>query len=310
VGHLIVVYFFVCLAAGLTALGTIALRRQRMWGPLSRYLFFFFLSFTLLVLHALVYAYVQENVRPPSMALSAGLLSVSCAIGGLFLCSLLLFANALKLRKNGIVEWALAIAAPAAYCVLVLLATVPDPESPALYTVRLPWYIVATVLYCAILASTFIPLKPTREADQPTRLAYRRITVVSVIFLPFIALDILFNFNAVFQTVFPIRFFPLLYCAYAALIVRERLRRTDGEARNTVVLPGDWFYEKYRISPREREIVELVLRGMNNPAIARTLFISVPTVKTHVQRIFQKVGVANRFELMRFLSAAPTDRSL
>jgi DNA-binding CsgD family transcriptional regulator len=276
VGHLFVVYFFVCLAAGLTALGTIVLRRHRMWEPLSWYLFYFFLSFTLLVLHALVYTCVQENIRPPSMALAAGLMAASCVINVLFLSSLLLFTNALRLRNNGILEWVIAIAAPFAYCVLVIFAAAPDPGSPAMYKSRQPWYAVATVVYCVILASTFLPLKATREADQRTRSACRRITIVSVIFLPFIALDILFN------TVLPIRFFPLLYCAYAVLIIRERLR--------------------------EREIVGLVLRGMNNPAIARKLFISVPTVKTHVQRIFQKVGVGNRFELMRFL-ANPPDRS-
>lgn len=51
------------------------------------------------------------------------------------------------------------------------------------------------------------------------------------------------------------------------------------------------------LSPRELEIAQLVLQGMSNKEIAKKLFISESTVKNHLSRIFQKLGVKDRVEL-------------
>ncbi|MEV0984687.1 MULTISPECIES: response regulator transcription factor [unclassified Brevibacterium] len=51
------------------------------------------------------------------------------------------------------------------------------------------------------------------------------------------------------------------------------------------------------LSAREREIAECVAAGMTNGEIAAQLFVSLPTVKTHVARVFDKLGVTNRVQL-------------
>ncbi len=51
------------------------------------------------------------------------------------------------------------------------------------------------------------------------------------------------------------------------------------------------------LTPREREIVRHVAHGLRNAEVARKLFISEQTVKTHLNNIFQKVGVRDRVEL-------------
>ncbi len=50
------------------------------------------------------------------------------------------------------------------------------------------------------------------------------------------------------------------------------------------------------LTPREREVLELVARGMTNRQIADTLFISVNTAGIHVSRILGKLDVASRTE--------------
>jgi DNA-binding NarL/FixJ family response regulator len=45
---------------------------------------------------------------------------------------------------------------------------------------------------------------------------------------------------------------------------------------------------------RELEILELIARGFSNREIARTLFVSEATIKTHLVHIYTKLGVDNR----------------
>ena len=53
------------------------------------------------------------------------------------------------------------------------------------------------------------------------------------------------------------------------------------------------------LSPRERDVYELIASGRSNKEIARTLFISESTAKVHVRHIYEKLGVHNRAELAR-----------
>ena len=55
--------------------------------------------------------------------------------------------------------------------------------------------------------------------------------------------------------------------------------------------------DAYVLSPREREIVDLVLRGASRTQIAATLYISEYTVQDHLSNVFDKVGVRGRERL-------------
>ena len=48
------------------------------------------------------------------------------------------------------------------------------------------------------------------------------------------------------------------------------------------------------LSPREIDVLTLVARGRTNREIARTLFVSEATVKTHLGHVFDKLGVKDR----------------
>ena len=57
---------------------------------------------------------------------------------------------------------------------------------------------------------------------------------------------------------------------------------------------------EYGISTREREILELIFKGRSNKQIASQLCIAHHTVKNHLYRLYQKLGVNSRYELVTF----------
>jgi len=59
------------------------------------------------------------------------------------------------------------------------------------------------------------------------------------------------------------------------------------------------------VSPRETEIVDLILRGFSNKEVASRLFISVDTVKKHSYNVYRKLGVQNRVQLSYFVQNRP-----
>jgi DNA-binding CsgD family transcriptional regulator len=59
----------------------------------------------------------------------------------------------------------------------------------------------------------------------------------------------------------------------------------------------------YRLTRRETDILRRTLDGLKNTEIAEDLEISEQTVKDHLSNIYMKMGIENRFELIRFLVA-------
>ena len=50
------------------------------------------------------------------------------------------------------------------------------------------------------------------------------------------------------------------------------------------------------LSPREHEVLTLMVEGLNNPQIGERLDIGVTTVRSHVSKVLSKLGVSNRAE--------------
>ena len=52
--------------------------------------------------------------------------------------------------------------------------------------------------------------------------------------------------------------------------------------------------ENLNISKRELEVLDLMSKGMSNQEIADALFVSIPTIKTHSSKLFEKLEVSRR----------------
>jgi DNA-binding NarL/FixJ family response regulator len=57
------------------------------------------------------------------------------------------------------------------------------------------------------------------------------------------------------------------------------------------------------LTPTEERVVDLAVEGLSNKEIARTLFVTVSTVETHLSHAYAKLGVRSRAQLARARSA-------
>lgn len=76
-------------------------------------------------------------------------------------------------------------------------------------------------------------------------------------------------------------------------IVVERkvyVNRNENFVLNTALV------SELQLSKREMEILELLAQGFSNQEIAAKIFVSLSTVKTHIQNIFEKLSVKRRMQ--------------
>ena len=82
-----------------------------------------------------------------------------------------------------------------------------------------------------------------------------------------------------------------------ALLSPTITRRVISEfVKGTGPKPQAQFPRLQDLTAREREVLTLIARGLSNAEIAKTLFVSETTVKTHVARILMKLGLRDRVQ--------------
>jgi len=95
----------------------------------------------------------------------------------------------------------------------------------------------------------------------------------------------------------------ILYCLIAgALLLAYAFRYLFIMEHNSTVTLPDPFVMQFGISPRERQIISMMIHGYSNQRIGEELFISSITVKNHIYHIYQKTGVKNKVQLINLIN--------
>ncbi len=81
--------------------------------------------------------------------------------------------------------------------------------------------------------------------------------------------------------------------------VQQRLLSAAARAPEAAP-PADAPADDGDLTPREADVLRLIAAGQSNREIARSLYVSEATVKTHVNRIFAKTGSRDRAQAIRY----------
>ncbi len=86
---------------------------------------------------------------------------------------------------------------------------------------------------------------------------------------------------------------------YAFRVVARGKKFFDSEMMQHAKSEEDEFKE---LTPREKDVLSEIGRGLSNMQIAQTLYISENTVKKHISSIFSKLGLSHRLEAAVFVN--------
>lgn len=88
----------------------------------------------------------------------------------------------------------------------------------------------------------------------------------------------------------------LLLIALLSYWHKTRIKRIAKKIKTEVAMEN--FFQKYKITETEKEIILLIIKGKTNKNIEEKMFISHGTVRNNVSRIYKKINVKNRFQLI------------
>lgn len=83
--------------------------------------------------------------------------------------------------------------------------------------------------------------------------------------------------------------------------IEKTLHRARDSANTITPEPRTSTQQLERLSPREREVMQLMTTGLHNRKIAEQLGISVRTVEVHKARVMEKLGAQNIVDLVRLV---------
>ena len=90
----------------------------------------------------------------------------------------------------------------------------------------------------------------------------------------------------------------ILQCVLIILLLARLLQLKRSPAMHPSSLPTVVSSPIEKLTAKEQEILDLILAGKSNKEIASSLFIEVSTVKTHINKIYGKLNVKSRKEVM------------
>lgn len=301
------VVFFLYLLSYTTGIGIIVLSLNYLkYKPrYFKYLIFFDLYFTFVLIFDTLNLYFQQivNYYPAGIMIFILAGSFGAAIGeayyfGKYVCQFL------NREHDNTVTLVLRSGVILTCSILILLIILTQhrlfPAAIAVHTLFTIISIFLNGMNGYNLCLLFLNQDKNEQENE-----HRSLFFLGIILLPApILINLLdYRFDLKFTSMSPIGYFIfnlwLIYYNHLLHGPPAEFTESGGGNAKKLLLPSPELIREYNITGRELEVLQLILEGCDNNTIAKKLFISKNTVHNHIYNIFRKLGVKNRYELIR-----------
>jgi DNA-binding CsgD family transcriptional regulator len=198
-------------------------------------------------------------------------------------------------RSSAFIAWFLAI--HIALLIILALVLAKHPGINTFYSIKCI-YIICSTLY----TGAGIVLLHTGGSSKPqiTRFDRRYLSMGLAGFIVLQNTVLLIYDGTIWQS---LAFIFLFFTGHSfiPLYLRYQSDLSAFIEKPATHLSLEQFCHQFEISPREREVIAQICNGLSNQQIAEKLFISLQTVKDHTHRIYNKVDVPSRSQLIRMV---------
>lgn len=165
-------------------------------------------------------------------------------------------------------------------------------------------FIMRASIFAVILYELYVGLKNYKQVvNKDLKQAIKSFLLITIIFLPFMILEsykpyiqLIKNIELLKMASLPSYF--LTINIFNLIFVLKYFNTPSFIANNKLT---DYFKQKYDITEKQIEIIELVIEGITYKQIAEKLFISPKTVDNHMQNIYKKLNVNSKMQLSHFV---------
>lgn len=304
--HRLLLYFFMTTSIGLVSIGIFILGAVKAGNRYILFYLIFFISFSLYIISEMVQVYLLINI-PESRWITSGFMSL---ISSIAVHLLLIFVPVLvhELVRSSNKKFLNEI-----FIYLSLIVFILTRASFWISNFNLA-NLEELLLFPVLMYSFIFGISKLRIISNSEKRNFTKKWLFLIFLSIFLLLGELIsgglNEASVSSRGISIIFnkgrtvYPIIYSIFSLIFIHHFLRfilitPVPASEQNRVENQNfDHMCGKYDLSPREKEVLILMLKGYNNTKIKEKLFISLGTVKTHVGNIFQKIGVKQRAELL------------
>jgi DNA-binding CsgD family transcriptional regulator len=296
--HILLAVYILSFSTGLVAT-TLGFFAQARFGPkLFKHIVFLFLSILLLLLAQTLKTYQNATLEPVFGNALPVIACVLTAPGNGLLVFMICFIAC------EVVSLPVSAARRGVHIVLALAATAAGGSQQLFQQRSFGFLNDALIGGIVIYAIVVVARRLENIHHQRLLVLIRRLVIAGSI------LDALMIFQTIGQqTSFassPLGSYPLIQILFFLIITGILLASGvqflfQQEIAPSLQLPNE-IVKQYGISPRERQIITMLVQGYTNKLIGEKLFISSRTVKNHIYHIYQKTGATNKIQLLNMIN--------
>ncbi|QXE20851.1 LuxR C-terminal-related transcriptional regulator [Clostridium sp. 001] len=165
-------------------------------------------------------------------------------------------------------------------------------------------FVVRASIIVVIVYELFIGLTNYKQVvNNDLRQAIKSFILLTIVFLPLIIFESYRPYIHLIKNmeILKIAALPSYFLAINIFNLRLVLKYFNAPAFIVDNKLTDYFKQKYDITEKQSEIIELILEGVTYKQIAEKLFISPKTVDNHIQNIYKKLNVNSKMQLSNFI---------